>query len=100
MPCITAISAGKLSMMSAADRSSPMKRSEEHTSELQSLMRIPYAAFCLKKKKHKLFNRRYIGPTIIERSTVQECTLSHDSQAEDATSSRNHKYTQHPSDNT
>src|SRR3546814_9779831 len=26
-------------------------RSEEHTSELQSLMRIPYAAFCLKKKK-------------------------------------------------
>src|SRR3546814_10318109 len=27
-------------------------RSEEHTSELQSLMRISYAAFCLKKKKH------------------------------------------------
>src|SRR3546814_983963 len=28
-------------------------RSEEHTSELQSLMRISYAAFCLKKKKNK-----------------------------------------------
>src|SRR3546814_4107358 len=28
-------------------------RSEEHTSELQSLMRIPYAVFCLKKKKIK-----------------------------------------------
>src|SRR3546814_4554677 len=28
------------------------RRSEEHTSELQSLMRIPYAGFCLKKKKH------------------------------------------------
>src|SRR3546814_10773032 len=28
-------------------------RSEEHTSELQSLMRIPYAVFCLKKKKNK-----------------------------------------------
>src|SRR3546814_947686 len=28
-----------------------MKRSEEHTSELQSLMRISYAVFCLKKKK-------------------------------------------------
>src|SRR3546814_4777923 len=27
-------------------------RSEEHTSELQSLMRIPYAVFCLKKKKY------------------------------------------------
>src|SRR3546814_9653761 len=29
------------------------KRSEEHTSELQSLMRISYAVFCLKKKKQK-----------------------------------------------
>src|SRR3546814_3089478 len=29
------------------------RRSEEHTSELQSLMRISYAVFCLKKKKHK-----------------------------------------------
>src|SRR3546814_10469609 len=28
-------------------------RSEEHTSELQSLMRISYAVFCLKKKKHR-----------------------------------------------
>src|SRR3546814_15155548 len=28
------------------------QRSEEHTSELQSLMRISYAVFCLKKKKH------------------------------------------------
>src|SRR3546814_5419923 len=30
----------------------PINRSEEHTSELQSLMRISYAVFCLKKKKH------------------------------------------------
>src|SRR3546814_4051715 len=29
-------------------------RSEEHASELQSLMRISYAVFCLKKKKHRL----------------------------------------------
>src|SRR3546814_6646245 len=29
------------------------KRSEEHTSELKSLMRISYAVFCLKKKKNK-----------------------------------------------
>src|SRR3546814_1434314 len=29
-------------------------RSEEHTSELQSLMRISYAVFCLKKKNHNL----------------------------------------------
>src|SRR3546814_1503434 len=34
-------------------------RSEEHTSELQSLMRISYAVFCLKKKKqqyHEIYN--------------------------------------------
>src|SRR3546814_6320745 len=31
----------------------PSARSEEHTSELQSLMRISYAVFCLKKKKKK-----------------------------------------------
>src|SRR3546814_7269220 len=31
-------------------------RSEEHTSELQSLMRISYAVFCLKKKNHSTFN--------------------------------------------
>src|SRR3546814_1907056 len=31
-------------------------RSEEHTSELQSLMRISYAVFCLKKKKEYLTN--------------------------------------------
>src|SRR3546814_1862980 len=31
-------------------------RSEEHTSELQSLMRISYAVFCLKKKKQNLHN--------------------------------------------
>src|SRR3546814_1757554 len=37
-------------------------RSEEHTSELQSLMRISYAVFCLKKKKKKTkqMNRRMI----------------------------------------
>src|SRR3546814_7103985 len=37
-------------------------RSEEHTSELQSLMRISYAVFCLKKKKHE---NRNINKAII-----------------------------------
>src|SRR3546814_4334008 len=31
-----------------------LRRSEEHTSELQSLMRISYAVFCLKTKKHHI----------------------------------------------
>src|SRR3546814_7149741 len=35
------------------DRRASKGRSEEHTSELQSLMRISYAVFCLKKKKKK-----------------------------------------------
>src|SRR3546814_2113839 len=33
-------------------------RSEEHTSELQSLMRISYAVFCLKKKKKQYKNKK------------------------------------------
>src|SRR3546814_2374738 len=37
----------------------PHPRSEEHTSELQSLMRISYAVFCLKKKKKK--NKEYMS---------------------------------------
>src|SRR3546814_10629257 len=32
-------------------------RSEEHTSELQSLMRISYAVFCLKKKKEQIYKK-------------------------------------------
>src|SRR3546814_1750708 len=36
---------------------SAANRSEEHTSELQSLMRISYAVFCLKKKKTKPTNK-------------------------------------------
>src|SRR3546814_2038692 len=42
------------------------QRSEEHTSELQSLMRISYAVFCLKKKKYK---NMYISPDITIRTT-------------------------------
>src|SRR3546814_8486641 len=38
---------------SAIRHSGATSRSEEHTSELQSLMRISYAVFCLKKKKNK-----------------------------------------------
>src|SRR3546814_3822238 len=37
-------------------RNIPLNRSEEHTSELQSLMRISYAVFCL-KKKNKIKNK-------------------------------------------
>src|SRR3546814_7520951 len=44
-----AVIAGRLGAI-AAERGAQLVRSEEHTSELQSLMRISYAVFCLKKK--------------------------------------------------
>src|SRR3546814_7986184 len=51
-----------------------LRRSEEHTSELQSLMRISYAVFCLKKKKKKsrktLLNKKYTTEYIINRNIL------------------------------
>src|SRR3546814_3188451 len=41
-------------------------RSEEHTSELQSLMRISYAVFCLKKNKSKLHTTKQIYKRTIQ----------------------------------
>src|SRR3546814_6104805 len=45
-------------------------RSEEHTSELQSLMRISYAVFCLKKKN----NRKQIDVYYITHTTIHTMT--------------------------
>src|SRR3546814_1068855 len=39
-----------------------LDRSEEHTSELQSLMRISYAVFCLKKKKQNNIKETHLRP--------------------------------------
>src|SRR3546814_5297769 len=50
-----AVIKGMLTAGSTAGKS----RSEEHTSELQSLMRISYAVFCLKKKKKTKNKERY-----------------------------------------
>src|SRR3546814_3522017 len=53
-------------------------RSEEHTSELQSLMRISYAVFCLKKKNTPKANRRqtvqYESPQQHHQSTLKHYT--------------------------
>src|SRR3546814_4781073 len=46
------------------------KRSEEHTSELQSLMRISYAVFCLKKKKHHSQNTTISTSEIIHQTLI------------------------------
>src|SRR3546814_3678008 len=43
-------------------------RSEEHTSELQSLMRISYAVFCLKKKKNTQYLQQHLQTQITKTS--------------------------------
>src|SRR3546814_2345546 len=68
------------------DRQSPKSRSEEHTSELQSLVRISYAVFCLKKKtkaesitKEFVFNldekRWHYDIDLLDNETEQELNL-------------------------
>src|SRR3546814_2547889 len=54
-------------------------RSEEHTSELQSLMRISYAVFCLKKKKNykKTKHTKYTHNIISKQRTQQTPTQQH-----------------------
>src|SRR3546814_1656199 len=49
-----------------------MRRSEEHTSELQSLMRISYAVFCLqkKKKKHMIYIRNRLNTTPRDKNDI------------------------------
>src|SRR3546814_1436199 len=55
--CVAALAAYLIEHMFGVDLG---VRSEEHTSELQSLMRISYAVFCLKKKKEqKLMISKY-----------------------------------------
>src|SRR3546814_6135456 len=49
------------------------KRSEEHTSELQSLMRISYAVFCLKKKKKTQSTNI---PTTTQHSTINHIPIT------------------------
>src|SRR3546814_4002972 len=48
---IVAVSGASVALKSRLASRTLRERSEEHTSELQSLMRISYAVFCLKKKK-------------------------------------------------
>src|SRR3546814_5077223 len=50
---------GPADFVSKADQAAERTRSEEHTSELQSLMRISYAVFCLKKKRKKTITYNY-----------------------------------------
>src|SRR3546814_7862794 len=55
-------------------RGCPAWRSEEHTSELQSLMRISYAVFCLKKKKND--DRKFLSYFMTYTSTSLYAIIS------------------------
>src|SRR3546814_9677525 len=48
------------------------QRSEEHTSELQSLMRISYAVFCLKKKKQPPKSHKHIHTITTQKNKQQQ----------------------------
>src|SRR3546814_4884567 len=65
-------------VLSAPSRSRTLERirSEEHTSELQSLMRISYAVFCLKKKKENETNRELPHERPIIQHPKQQHTLT------------------------
>src|SRR3546814_8484779 len=64
-------------------RSRDLGRSEEHTSELQSLMRISYAVFCLKKK------------TIIQTYDTNKLKINANKQQNHACAEPKHSYTLH-----
>src|SRR3546814_4727555 len=54
------------------------RRSEEHTSELQSLMRISYAVFCLKKKTPPITTLKQTTVTVVKYHTrITDKTQSH-----------------------
>src|SRR3546814_9038900 len=63
---------GDLEVLPAAD--ALRARSEEHTSELQSLMRISYAVFCLKKKTtrntHQILPKQNVRPQITSKTII------------------------------
>src|SRR3546814_1560939 len=54
-------------------------RSEEHTSELQSLMRISYAVFCLKKKKKETISSVHIYITYVHPKNATKYKFIHTS---------------------
>src|SRR3546814_9966224 len=74
-------------------------RSEEHTSELQSLMRISYAVFCLKKKnennstKQKAVNiKKYIRNMIRKSKTYSKRKYAHNISNKVSTHQHKHKH--------
>src|SRR3546814_3441512 len=69
----------------------PRRRSEEHTSELQSLMRTSYDVFCLKKKKQKrntLYSDMHIKTTHIHTLCITQYTDTYNIQTQNERSNK------------
>src|SRR3546814_1540199 len=64
------------SMLAAEGVKAVQVRSEEHTSELQSLMRISYAVFCLKKKNYQHITTDMHYTTFASDNTVKPSTTT------------------------
>src|SRR3546814_3333992 len=64
----------------SAGRFTTLFRSEEHTSELQSLMRLSYAVFCSKKKKATIHTIQEYKFNIIKRNTYTQNKRKDDKQ--------------------
>src|SRR3546814_8726425 len=79
-PCCSQVASASMASASPAastsTRPSGRLRSEEHTSELQSLMRISYAVFCLKKKKQPNSQQNNKIPTIRDTKTTTNSTYN------------------------
>src|SRR3546814_8062676 len=72
-----------------------IERSEEHTSELQSLMRISYAVFCLKKKNNSTKQVHYTHP-IISAIIQYTATYTYNHEPDNITPlHNNHQYQSH-----
>src|SRR3546814_4372107 len=71
--CTLTCSRGFPASMSVCSR--VIQRSEEHTSELQSLMRISYAVFCLKKKKNNKNDYPLSKSTQMQQQIVNKLEL-------------------------
>src|SRR3546814_9018146 len=74
-------------------KAKPCHRSEEHTSELQSLMRISYAVFCLKKKNPYIITTLIVIRLLLHHSHSTIITSSADDLPPDT--DPNYKHTTH-----
>src|SRR3546814_2068191 len=74
--------ASSIPSISGITMSDSSRRSEEHTSELQSLMRISYAVFCLKKKKKTKDEHEHRHTLQLTKQRNSGTTTVHDTQTD------------------